>query len=437
MGMPERASTTLRAQLSPSRFAKDAIKAGGMCCTRKKLAGTSAGICGSTSCSVAGPPVEMPMTTALFLVTFSNVARTGGRYGWRRSRLRCKRSTMPRDAAALSFEISSSATTPRLAETVPSGLPTKSKAPNSRHSKVVAAPFWVSDETITTGQIFSWRIICRAVMPSNFGMLMSIEMTSGRSSRAFNTASSPSRASPTKSRSADTAMIRLRVCRIKAESSATSTRILFMVFKWYRSGPRGYPGRGSDRSRDRRERLALRGNLGKMRLLLLGENLLHVEQHDHAFTRIHLADSGNEMLIDSTADRFRRRGDVLRGEIQHLAHGIHYQAGFDAAEIHDDDARAVVGRFDLEIEALACVQHRDYFASEVGNALDERGGLRHLGDLGEAVDLLDLRDRDSVFLGAEHERDQLNFAQFLRTRCFVSPGLLRFNGLASGALDIP
>ncbi len=140
---------------------------------------------------------------------------------------------MPRDAAALSFEISSSATAPMLDETVPSGLATKSKAPNSRHSKVVAAPCWVSDETMTTGQIFSCRMICSAVIPSSFGMLMSIETTSGRSSLAFATASSPSRATPTKSRSADAAMIRLRVWRINAESSATSTRILPIVFVFH------------------------------------------------------------------------------------------------------------------------------------------------------------------------------------------------------------
>ena len=89
-------------------------------------------------------------------------------YGFRRSRLRCRRSTMPREAAALSFEISSSATRPMLFETVPSGLPTKSKAPNSRHSKVVAVPCWVSDETITTGQIFSCRMIWRAVIAVQF-----------------------------------------------------------------------------------------------------------------------------------------------------------------------------------------------------------------------------------------------------------------------------
>ena len=45
-----------------------------------------------------------------------------------------------------------------LRETVPSGLATKSKAPNSRHSKVVTAPSWVSEETMTTG------VGCRVMM---------------------------------------------------------------------------------------------------------------------------------------------------------------------------------------------------------------------------------------------------------------------------------
>src|ERR1035441_5901510 len=176
-----------------------------------------------------------------------------------------------------------------------------------------------------------------------------------------------------------------------------------------------------------------------MRLLLTGENLLHVEQHDHALSGIHFADSGNEMLIDSGPDRLRRRGDVLRGEIQHLTDGIHHQAGFDAAEIHDDDARAVVGRFDLQIEALPCVQHRDYFPAQIRDALDELRGLGHFGDLGEAVDLLYLRNRDTVFLCAEHERDELNFTQFLRTRggSVSFPDLLGFNIIVSRALDVP
>ena len=101
---------------------------------------------------------------------------------------------VPEATAARSFETRSAATAPMFADTVPSGLATKSKAPSSRHSKVVTAPRCVSDETITTGQIFSSRIICSAVIPSSFGMLMSMVTTSGRSSRALATASSPSRA---------------------------------------------------------------------------------------------------------------------------------------------------------------------------------------------------------------------------------------------------
>src|ERR1039457_3714020 len=171
----------------------------------------------------------------------------------------------------------------------------------------------------------------------------------------------------------------------------------------------------------------LRGNFGKMRLLLPGENPLHVEQHDHALTRIHLADSGNELLIDSGPYRFGRRRDVLLGEVQHLTHGVDHQARFDAPEIHDDDARAVVGRFDLQSEALPGVQHRDYFPAQVRDALNELRGLRHFSDLGEAVDFLDLRNRDTVFLRAEHEGDQLNFAQLLRARASLDRKSTRLN----------
>ena len=75
--MPERASTTLTRNVVQA-LANAAIKAGGICCTRKRLAGTSAGISGSTSCSVAGPPVEIPIATPL-LTGYLPKHRTGSR----------------------------------------------------------------------------------------------------------------------------------------------------------------------------------------------------------------------------------------------------------------------------------------------------------------------------------------------------------------------
>jgi hypothetical protein len=134
--------------------------------------------------------------------------------------LRCRRSTMPRDAAALSFEISSVRHRTHVGGDRAIRFGDEIEGPQLQALEGGRGPCWVSDETITTGQIFSCRIICRAVIPSSFGMLMSIETTSGRSS-GFRYCVLAIPCQPTRSRSADAAMIRLRVCRIKAESSAT------------------------------------------------------------------------------------------------------------------------------------------------------------------------------------------------------------------------
>ena len=91
--------------------------------------------------------------------------------------------------------MSSSATAPMLDETVPSGLADKIECPQLKAFEGGRRTLLGKRRNHTTGQIFSCKIICNAVIPSSFGMLMSIETTSGRSSLAFATASSPSRAS--------------------------------------------------------------------------------------------------------------------------------------------------------------------------------------------------------------------------------------------------
>ena len=59
------------------------------------------------------------------------------------------------------------------------------------------------------------------------------------------------------------------------------------------------------------------------------------------------------------------------------------------------------------------------------------GRLGHFGDLGEPVDLLDLRNGDAVLFPAQQERDQLHFAQFLAPAAvlWAFPRLLRFDSL--------
>ena len=103
--------------------------------------------------------------------------------------------------------------------------------------------------------------------------------------------------------------------------------------------------------------------------------------------------------LDPRSDRLRRRGDIFLRQIHYLPNRVHYEAGLDPAHIHDDDAGAVVRSLHFQIEALARIEHRDDFPAKVSDALDELGGLQHLRDLAQAVDLLYL-SRSSPRSGA-------------------------------------
>jgi len=191
---------------------------------------------------VAGPPVEMPMAMARISLDAALAGRIGGpsagRAGGRAAAAAgCLGLTAPDAAAARILLTKSSPTASRFAETVPSGLPTKSNAPRARHSNVSTEPCCVSELSMMTGQILSARIICKAVMPSSLGMLMSMVTTSGLNSFAFWTASSPSRAV------AATTMPSSRLIRfrINAESSATSTRIVDFIRLDPNVGVRSWP----------------------------------------------------------------------------------------------------------------------------------------------------------------------------------------------------
>jgi hypothetical protein len=152
-----------------------------------------------------------------------------------------------------------------------------------------------------------------------------------------------------------------------------------------------------------------------MSLLLTGEDLLDIEQHDHPFARIYLANTGNELLIDSGPYRVRWRGDIFSGEVQYFSHRVYNQAGLDTAQIDNDDARAVVGWLDIEFEAFSRVQHGNHLPAQIGDALNELGRLRHFGGLGEAVDFLDLRNRNAVLFGAQ-QTSPVDLADFLSAR---------------------
>jgi hypothetical protein len=95
--------------------------------------------------------------------------------------------------------------------------------------------------------------------------------------------SSPSRAAPTSSNSGSDSITWRSVRRIKAESSATNTRMRFMEVIGQKSG---------------RPQVAFRTLWDLGTLFLPLENLLHVQQNDHPLVAIHLADAGNILAID-------------------------------------------------------------------------------------------------------------------------------------------
>ena len=130
-------------------------------------------------------------------------------------------------AAIFSLRVSSSRIL-RMSRSMPLvGLGTKSMAPSSRARRVLAAPSRDSELTITTGRGCCDMISSVACRPSRWGMLMSMVITSGRRDSARATASRPSRAVPATSSCASELMISFSTLHMKAESSATSTRIFF------------------------------------------------------------------------------------------------------------------------------------------------------------------------------------------------------------------
>src|SRR5882724_9400991 len=130
--------------------------------------------------------------------------------------------------AILNFRESSSRTE-FMSKSMPlDGLATKSMAPNSRAFSVVSAPSRDSELTITIGRGLVDMMTSVACSPSMCGILMSMVITSGVRASDCATASLPSRASPTTSMFGSADKMLTSTLRMKAESSATSTRIRFV-----------------------------------------------------------------------------------------------------------------------------------------------------------------------------------------------------------------
>src|SRR5207245_641691 len=104
------------------------------------------------------------------------------------------------------------------------GLATNSIAPSSNARSVLAAPSHDSELTMTIGRGFVVMSSAVAWSPSTWGILMSMEMTSGFSDSAIATASRPSFALPTTCSCSSALKMPSSTFRMKVESSTTSTR---------------------------------------------------------------------------------------------------------------------------------------------------------------------------------------------------------------------
>src|SRR6267143_1883432 len=206
-----------------------------MCCTRITAAGKSRVNPGAMRMTVAGPPVEAARTTT------GNLWSSPDEAAGRELTGACGRGLVPtgscnfdasREAvrttrtlhAIRTLRNSSSFTLCMSRSMALEGLATNSMAPSSRARSVLAAPSLDSELTMTIGRGFVVMISAVACRPSTWGMLMSIEITSGLSDSARETASRPSLAWPTTCRSSSALKIVSNTLRMNAESSTMSTR---------------------------------------------------------------------------------------------------------------------------------------------------------------------------------------------------------------------
>ena len=163
------------AHISFSLSANDFVKLGGMCWTMT-IPGIFAGSLVKTSLMASVPPVDAPIAITLSVVSLRAEYESLGS-------LVCGLALWTfAFAAAFTFSIISA-----FISSIPSymfecGFGTKSTAPASKASSVVLAPFWVSEETITTGVGMCVISFFKKVIPSILGISTSRHTTSGRSS---------------------------------------------------------------------------------------------------------------------------------------------------------------------------------------------------------------------------------------------------------------
>ena len=186
------------------------------------------------------PGVDVPAAAAADLAAalLARVRVIAATWRWRRNE------ASGIAAAASILPIRSSPTRPMSMDSEPDGLGTKSIAPNSSESSVIWAFCVVRLESMTTRVGVSSMSRLSIPSPSRTGISTSRVMTSGRSSAASLSPSSPFAAAPTTSSWGASPIRRARAWRMKAESSMIRTRMVAILTLAFRlAGRRSRSGR--------------------------------------------------------------------------------------------------------------------------------------------------------------------------------------------------
>ena len=187
-----------------------------MCCAKSSGAQRSPGSSPSTCASAGGPPVEATIPITSTAPACASDAGSG------RAANRCRRTT----GTSAIRRIDSASLRPQARMSPEAGFAINSSAPAAIALNDSSCSRCSLTELITSTRAGESAMIAAvAPSPSRRGILTSMVITSGRSARAIETASTPSRASPTTEICGSSASSAESALRSVAESSATSTRI--------------------------------------------------------------------------------------------------------------------------------------------------------------------------------------------------------------------
>ncbi len=139
-----------------------------------------------------------------------------------------------------------------------------------------------------------------------------------------------------------------------------------------------------------------------------GEDAVDVEQQDEAL--LQPAHPLQVRDVDAGAEG-RRRFDVVRAQLDHLADGVgdesHHRSLAFQLDLDDDDARALRHLARRQTEADGQVHHGNDASAEVDDAADEGRRARDPGDRVVLQDLAHREDGDAVLLAGHGEGEVL------------------------------